>query len=153
MNISPYRRIGCDGPRTTEETVHVVTQSVLVAVGGALGSLLRWGVGLAFGRLFGQAFPWGTFFINISGSLFLGWFTTMLEQHLFGDWIDDRALRLLIAIGFTGGYTTFSTFEYESYKLVQDGGLAGPTYMAGSVFLGLLAVEFGVYLARIGRDV
>ena len=132
--------------------MHIWVQIALVAVGGALGSLLRWGVGMGFGNLFGTAFPWGTFFINVTGSLFLGWFTTILRERLFG-WAYADNLHLLVAVGFTGGYTTFSTFEYESHKLVQDGGLQGPSYMLGSVFLGLVAVRFGVMLAQIGRTV
>jgi CrcB protein len=127
-------------------------QIVLVSLGGALGALLRWGVGVAAGRWFGTAFPWGTFIINISGSLFLGWFTTVLADRLpqtEGLWLSPNDLRLMIAVGFTGAYTTFSTFEYESHGLLRDGnGLAGITYLFASVFLGLLAVRLGIFLAR-----
>ena len=130
--------------------MRIVTQILLVAFGSSLGGLLRWGVGLAFGRWFGTFFPWGTFFINISGSLFLGWFTTVVEQRLTNSfWMRPDDLRLLIAVGFTGAYTTFSTFEYESHRLFGDGdGLAGAAYVALSVFVGLLAVHLGVVLAR-----
>jgi fluoride exporter len=136
------------------KTVHVLVQAGLVGLGGALGSLARWGVAVLFARLFGTAFPFGTFFINVSGSLFLGWFSTLLAERLVGDgntWIHPDDLRLLIAVGFTGAYTTFSTFEYESVQLVQDGdGLKGLTYIFGSVFLGLVAVRLGILLARAG---
>jgi CrcB protein len=130
--------------------VRTVIQVLLVAFGSSLGGLLRWGVGLAFGRWLGSSFPWGTFFINVSGSLFLGWFTTVLEERLTqAFWIRPDDLRLLVAVGFTGAYTTFSTFEYESHRLLGDGdGLAGAAYVAFSVFLGLLAVRLGVVLAR-----
>jgi CrcB protein len=132
--------------------VRLLIQIALVAVGGAVGSLLRWGVGAAAGRLLGTAFPWGTFLINISGSLFLGWFATVLADRLLnteGLWLRPDDLRLTVAVGFTGAYTTFSTFEYESHGLLQDGdGLRGITYLFASVFLGLLAVHVGVYLAR-----
>jgi CrcB protein len=98
------------------------------------------------------SFPWGTFFINISGSLFLGWFSTLLSERLLGSqsqWLKTDDLRLMIAVSFTGAYTTFSTFEYESHGLLRDGdGLSGMTYMFGSVFLGLLAVRLGIILAR-----
>jgi len=132
--------------------VYVLVQIGLVSLGGALGSLLRWGVGVGFGRLFGTAFPWGTFFINISGSLFLGWFSSILTDRLqsggFG-WVRPDDLRLFLAVGFTGAYTTFSTFEYESAVLIRDGdGLLGLTYIFGSVFLGLVAVRVGMMLAR-----
>ena len=133
--------------------MHVFVQVGLVAFGGALGSLLRWGVAVAFARSFGTAFPWGTFFINISGSLFLGWFATMLTDRLLvnGDgWIRADDLRLMIAVGFTGAYTTFSTFEYESHQLIQDGdGWKSLAYLIGSVALGLIAVRLGTMLARM----
>jgi CrcB protein len=123
----------------------------LVAFGSAVGGLARWGVGLAAARWLGTAFPWGTLTINISGSLFLGWFTTLLGDRLLQGvgWLDADALRLMIAVGFTGAYTTFSTFEYESHGLFRDGReLAGTVYLAASVFLGLAAVRCGVALAR-----
>jgi CrcB protein len=131
----------------------VLIQIALVALGSTFGGLARWGVSLAAGRMLGTAFPWGTLIINLSGSLFLGWFMTMLDNRLVGTsggwWIRPGDLRLMIAVGFTGAYTTFSTFEYEGHKMLGDGdGLAGATYMAGSVFLGLLAVRVGTMLAR-----
>jgi CrcB protein len=103
-------------------------------------------------RLLGTAYPWGTFIINISGSLFLGWFSTVLSDRLLlseGGWLRPDDLRLMVAVGFTGAYTTFSTFEYETHSLLRDGdGLAGMTYLFSSVFLGLLAVRLGILLAR-----
>jgi CrcB protein len=133
--------------------VKVLTQVLLVAVGSTLGGLARWGVSLAAGRLFGTAFPVGTLIINLSGSLFLGWFMTVVTDRLpgAGNWrIRPEDLRLMVAVGFTGAYTTFSTFEYESDKLLRDGdNLAAASYIAGSVFLGLLAVRAGARLASL----
>lgn len=123
----------------------------LVAFGSALGGLTRWGVSVIAARWLGTVYPWGTLAINVSGSLFLGWFTTLLGDRVLRGigWLDADALRLMIAVGFTGAYTTFSTFEYETYGLMRDGrGLAGTVYLAVSVFLGLAAVRFGVSLAR-----
>jgi CrcB protein len=132
--------------------VRLLFQIGLVSLGGALGALLRWGVGVAAGRWLGTAFPWGTFVINISGSLFLGWFTTVVADRLpytQGVWLSPNDLRLMVAVGFTGAYTTFSTFEYESHGMLQDGdGLKGMTYLFASVFLGLVAVRLGILLAR-----
>jgi CrcB protein len=133
--------------------VKLLLQIALVAMGSSIGGLARWGVSLAAGRILGTAFPWGTLFINVSGSLFLGWFTTILETRLFGNanwrWLRPDDLRLMIAVGFTGAYTTFSTFEYESYKMIDDRDyLATAAYVAGSVFLGLLAVRAGTALAK-----
>lgn len=136
-----------------ENGVRVLLQIVLVALGSALGGLARWGVSLAAGRMLGSAFPWGTLFINLSGSLFLGWFMTVLETRLFGTvgwrWLRPDDLKLMVAIGFTGAYTTFSTFEYESFKMIDDRDyLAVAAYVAGSVFLGLVAVRIGTMWAK-----
>lgn len=134
------------------KTVHVFVQAALVAFGGALGTLSRWGVAVLFARTFGTAFPYGTLFINLSGCLFLGWFSTILAERLLvnGDgWIRGDDLRLMVAVGFAGAYTTFSTFEYESSQLIQDGdGLKGLTYIFGSLFLGLVAIRLGMMLAK-----
>jgi CrcB protein len=131
--------------------VRLLVQIGLVAVGSALGGLARWGVATGAARWFGTGFPWGTFLINISGSLFLGWFSTALAARLLlseTSWLRPDDLRLMVAVGFTGAYTTFSTFEYEAHGLLRDGdGLAGTIYMLGSVLLGLLAVRLGTNLA------
>lgn len=132
--------------------VRLLFQILLVSFGSALGGLARWGVGTWAGRWFGAGFPWGTFIINITGCLFLGWFATILSDRLIlgkGAWLQADDLRLLVAVGFTGAYTTFSTFEFEAHGLLRDGdGLKGMTYLFASVFLGLLAVRLGIMLAR-----
>jgi fluoride exporter len=124
----------------------------LVAAGSSLGGLLRWIVGLMAGRWFGTSFPWGTFIINITGCLFLGWFSTVVDERVAQGgkgWISIDDLRLLLAVGFTGAYTTFSTFELESHNLIRDGSVfKSALYVAASVFVGLIAVHLGVVLAR-----
>ena len=127
----------------------VFAQIGLVAVGSALGGLTRWVFGLAIGRwLDTAAFPYHTLFINVTGSLFLGWFLTTLERHGPGAWLSRDDLQLLLAVGFTGAYTTFSTFEFESYRLLRDTTFVGALYIGLSVTLGLLAVRAGMALAR-----
>ncbi len=132
--------------------MRLLLQFGLVSAGSILGGLLRWGVGSAFGTL-GSAFPWGTLFINVSGSLFLGWFSTVLSEKLVlpeDGWLRAHDLRLLVAIGFTGSYTTFSTYEYEGHRLLDDGSwFLGMTYLVGSMVLGLAAVRAGMLLARL----
>ncbi len=132
--------------------MRILMQIALVSVGSAAGGLARWGITLAASRWLGTAFPWGTLLINISGSLFLGWFSTLLAERLTfteNSWLRADDLRLLVAVGFTGTFTTFSTFEFEAENLLRDGdGLLGTVYLFASVLLGLLAVRLGIRLAR-----
>jgi CrcB protein len=115
-----------------------------------VGGLLRWGVAVGFGRLLGTTFPWATFFINLSGSMFLGWFLTVVGRFIPSEhsWFSQDSLKLMVAVGFTGAYTTFSTFEFESHTLLSDSDyLKGVIYMLGSLVLGLIAVRLGMKLA------
>src|SRR5262245_53161152 len=117
--------------------MRILSQIGLVALGSALGGIARWGIGLGVARWLGAAFPYGTLFINVSGSLFLGWMLTVLSERSTSGglaWLRPDDLRLALAVGFTGAYTTFSTFEWESYGLLKDGeSLAGTIYLTGSV--------------------
>lgn len=130
----------------------LLLQILLVASGSAIGGLARWGVSIASARLFGTAFPWGTLIINLSGCLLLGWFSTFIGERVVEGkvpWLHADDWRLIVAVGFAGAYTTFSTFELESHGLLRNGdGLSAITYLFGSVFLGLLAVRAGIVLAE-----
>src|SRR5262249_19028570 len=130
----------------------LLVQIGLVSLGSALGGLARWGMTAGSARLLGTAFPWGTLAINVLGSLFLGWFSAVLSERLApgeGAWLRPDDLRLLVAVGFTGAFTTFSTFEYEAHELLRDGdGLRGTIYLLASVTVGLLAVRLGIALGR-----
>ena len=132
--------------------MQTLVQVGLVAVGSAVGGLLRWGMGLLFAGLLGTSFPFGTFFINVTGSFFIGWFLTLLEDRGLGSaegWLRADNLRLLVAVGFTGGFTTFSSFEFEAdTHLRRAESFKAILYLAGSVLLGLLAVRLGVALAK-----
>jgi CrcB protein len=132
--------------------LQLVTQITLVAFGSALGGLTRWGVNLAVAKLLGTRFPWGTFLINVTGCFFLGWFITVLTHRIVlapPSWISVDSLRLMIAVGFTGAYTTFSTYGYEGDSMLQNGEtFLGLLYIGGSVVLGLLAVRAGVFVAK-----
>jgi fluoride exporter len=116
---------------------------VAIGLAGSVGAIARYVVALLFGRL-NIRFPAGTFFINISGSLFLGWFLTHIAGKNFSD-----TFRLAIGVGFVGAYTTFSTYMYESNKLIDDGAnLPAMVNIVGSVVAGLLAVRLGIWLGR-----
>ena len=121
----------------------VLVQYLSVAGAGALGAAARLFIATVCGRLFGTAFPIGTFVINITGSLFLGWFLTTIGHRLM---VSDT-IRLAVAVGFVGAYTTFSTFMYESSSLLEDGsGIKAILNLMGSLVVGLLAVRFGIWL-------
>src|SRR5262245_25946371 len=121
---------------------------LLVAVGSACGGLARWGVGAAANRWLGAALPRCTFLVNITGCLFLGWLLTVLADRLVlhdTSWIRADHLRLAIGVGFTGAYTTFSTFGWEAHGMARGGdGWLSLGYVIGSVVLGLVAVQCGV---------
>ncbi|MBI5277558.1 MAG: fluoride efflux transporter CrcB [Burkholderiales bacterium] len=120
---------------------------LLVFVGGGIGASLRhWvnGVGL---RLFGYDYPWGTFFINVSGSLLMGMVVELAAQKASL----SPQVRLLVATGILGGYTTFSTFSLETGLLHTRGEhLAAIAYAAGSVLLGVAAFFLGMHALRAG---
>ena len=127
-----------------------VLQKVLwVGLGGFLGANARYWLGGWIQARWGESFPWGTFVINVSGSFILGLFLTLLaEKYAFPR---AQALRLTIAVGFVGAYTTFSTFEFETLELMQAGALLRALGNAfGSLAAGFVAVYLGVLLGKAG---
>ena len=118
---------------------------LLVALGGAGGSVLRYGVGRLAASYLGPTTVMGTFIVNVSGSFLLGLFIALaLEKaSLSGN------LRALVAVGFLGGYTTFSTLSLESVRLVEDGELVrAAASILGNLVLGLAAAYIGLLLGR-----
>ena len=117
-----------------------------IGVAGAVGAILRVLVGQIFGRINLQSFPLGTFLINITGSMFLGWFLTYVDANHLSD-----TKRLVIGSGFVGAYTTFSTFMFETDKLSERGAIGmSSLYLVGSIVVGLAAVRMGILLGRRG---
>ena len=118
---------------------------LVVGIGGALGAVARW-AGTEWVRGFaGDAFPWGTLAVNVLGSFALGfamiWFQSLAPS--------PRA-RQLVAIGFLGSFTTFSTFSYEAVALVRSGAMTrAGLYAVGSVASGVTAVLMGAALASV----
>jgi len=117
----------------------------LVALGGALGSVSRFLLGPALQRAFDATFPVGTLFINVVGSLILGFVLGLAAEG-----VDVRPeARAFIAIGFCGGFTTFSTFSYEAVRLLEDGeGSRAALYIMASVVLSIGAAFIGLVAAR-----
>ena len=117
---------------------------LLIAVFGAIGTLARYGLqGLIQTRV-GSTFPYGTLVINLTGCFFLG----LLGQIMLNRMIVSPELRVAIAIGFFGGYTTFSSFGWETAKMLEAGEwLWASTYVAASVLFGLVLSVAGIRLA------
>lgn len=118
---------------------------LLVALGGALGSVLRYVSAVAVGRWAASPFPWGTLFVNIAGSFMIG--LVMMWVLKAGE--EREHLRLLLVTGVMGGFTTFSSFSWETWRLIEDGRLGAAGLNVGlSVGACLLATAAAVALAR-----
>lgn len=116
----------------------------VLSLGGALGVNARYWLGVWMSRWANPQFPWATFTINVSGSFAIGFLTMAL-----GRWLPDANVRLLVVVGFLGGYTTFSTFAYDSLTLWERGEVSlSLANLLGSVLAGFAAVALGVLVAR-----
>jgi fluoride exporter len=122
-----------------------MTKYLVVAFGGAIGSMLRFWAGGYVSERLGTRFPYGTFVINITASFLIGFIMTLLAEraHWSPNW------RYLMVVGFLGGYSTFSSFEYESFRVFQDGEfLIASLNIALSVAVGFVSVWLGVITGR-----
>ncbi len=119
---------------------------LLVALGGAAGSVARYLLSKAIQDTAATAFPWGTMAVNVAGCLLIG----LLYGLASGDGTRLGAdLKLMLTVGFCGGFTTFSTFANESLTLAKTGdALLSAAYIGSSVALGMLAVMAGAQLAK-----
>jgi fluoride exporter len=117
-----------------------------IAIGGALGSLARFWVGSTIASRMGTKFPYGTFVINITACIVIGFSLTLLGRR--SDL--SPAWRFLVPVGFVGAYSTFSTFEWEFFSGLQAGAFfIAALYVALSLFLGLVGVWCGVLVAKV----
>jgi CrcB protein len=118
----------------------------IIGIGGFLGAVARYGVGLWIGQKWGRSFPLGTFFINVSGSFLIGFLMALFTERL----MLNPQWRMFLVIGFLGAYTTFSTFEYETGALLRDSEwLIASLNVVLSVFVGFIALKLGEGAARI----
>jgi CrcB protein len=125
--------------------VSVLNKYILIALGGAVGSLARYWVGSTLAGRLGARFPYGTFVINITACVIIGF-----SMGLLGKRADlSPAWRFLIPVGFVGAYSTFSTFEWETFTTLQNGAYwIAFLYVALSFVLGLAAVWSGAVVAK-----
>ncbi|ORE88036.1 fluoride efflux transporter CrcB [Aurantimonas sp. 22II-16-19i] len=120
-------------------------QLFLVALGGGIGAALRHLSGLAAMRLLGAGFPYGTMFVNVVGSFVMGVFIELLSRRFGG----SAELRLFVATGVLGGFTTFSSFSLDTAFLYERGDVAlAAIYVIGSVVIGIAALFAGLALVR-----
>ncbi len=116
-------------------------QVLLVALGGAVGSVARYGVGVAAARVLGLGFPWGTLIVNVAGGLAMGVLAARVGP-------EHESLRLALGVGLLGGFTTFSAFSLETVRLMQHQPGLGMLYVAVSVVFSIGACWAGLLLGR-----
>src|SRR5262245_26354312 len=117
-------------------------QVLLVALGGALGSVARYGVSVAAVRWLGAGFPWGTLMVNVAGGLAMGVLAARISPG-------QEDLRLLLGVGILGGFTTFSAFSLETVRLMEQGPAPAMLYVSASLVLSVGACWLGYSLGRI----
>ena len=124
--------------------IYRMKELLLVSIGSFFGGGLRFLVGKWLSQWLIMSFPWGTFAVNVVGCFLIGVFSSLsLGGHL------SPNLKLLLATGLCGGFTTFSTFSHESFRLFTQGHhLAALLYVAASLFAGVLGVAAGLFLAK-----
>ncbi len=117
----------------------------MIALGGSLGAIARYAVGSYVGNRMGARFPYGTFLVNMSGSFVIGLVMTIMAERsqMSRNWL------YLVPIGFIGAYTTFSTFEFETLRLAQDGqAVYAMLNVVASVIVGFAMVWIGMVAGR-----
>lgn len=118
---------------------------VLVAAGGAFGSVCRYLTGILMTRLLGPAFPWGTITVNIVGSFAIGLLTELVARRFDA----SLEMRLLLVVGILGGFTTFSSFSLDTVALIEKGAVSSAViYVFSSVVVSLVATFAGFAVGR-----
>jgi fluoride exporter len=112
-----------------------------VALGGAIGSVSRYLVGIGAGELFGRNFPWGTLIINVTGSFLIGAFVGLFATR----WDLSQSMRIFLTVGICGGYTTFSTFSLDTWYLIER----GQTWSSFAYMVASVALSVGALIAAL----
>ena len=122
----------------------MIVKILLIALGGAIGSVSRYGLGGLVYRLFGSIFPWGTLAVNLIGSFLIGFLWAAFERTAIGS-----NMRIFVFIGILGGFTTFSSYTLETFNLLREGETRlAITNMLVSNFAGVAAVFIGFVVLR-----
>ena len=124
-----------------------MTRVILVALGGAIGSVARYGVGAVAAQLLGSTFPWGTLLVNLSGSFLIA---VVMHVALAGTAI-SLELRIFLTTGIMGGYTTYSSFNYETLALLTSRAYALAVLNLAATVVGCMAA--GVLGLATGRAI
>ena len=118
---------------------------IVISLGAIPGALSRYYLILFFGRWFGTAFPYGTLFINLTGAFLIGFFATLFSRLAI-----SSNFYLLVAVGFLGSYTTFSTYALDTSNLLRTRNYkAALFYWSGTPVLGFVSIEIGILLAQM----
>lgn len=126
-------------------TMDSLAPFLAISLGAVLGANARYLIGVYIAERYGTAFPYGTFLINVTGSLVIGFFLTLASQRLRLEpfWV------LFVATGFLGAYTTFSTYSFEAAQLIRSGAYGTALlYLFGSVAAGMVGVFAGIVAAE-----
>lgn len=130
---------------TTLFTISGFFQLIFVGIAGSLGALSRYVIGRYVAERAGSQFPLGTLIINVTGAFIIGLLFSLAAHKLI-----STALQTLLATGFLGGYTTFSTMSWEGMQLARGGSMrVSMLYLGGSLLLGLIAATLGIMLGGL----
>ncbi|MBW4574811.1 MAG: fluoride efflux transporter CrcB [Aphanothece sp. CMT-3BRIN-NPC111] len=127
-----------------------IRNPIAISLGAIAGALSRYYLTLWFAQRLGTSFPYGTFFINLTGCFGMGFFVTLALERVAAI---PPEVRLMVTTGFLGAYTTFSTYGLETFSLLRERSfLFAGSYWAGSAILGIISVQLGTLLARLGAN-
>ncbi|PSO58265.1 MAG: fluoride efflux transporter CrcB [Cyanobacteria bacterium QS_7_48_42] len=122
---------------------------IAISLGAIAGALSRYYLSLWFAQRFGTSFPYGTLFVNFTGCLGMGFFVTLALEQIT---VVSPEIRSLVAVGFLGSYTTFSSYELDTLALLRDRHTAvALLYWLSTAVVGLFSAQLGVILARLIR--
>ncbi len=126
--------------------IHEIRTIIAISLGAIAGALARYYITLLFQYILGDNFPSGTFFINVTGCLLMGFFATIASQPINNI---SPEIRLLLQTGFLGAYTTFSTYSLETLNLINtEKYVLATLYGAGSAIIGIIFVQLGVLIGK-----